>query len=126
MTKAMEIKGIESNRCCFNCSNPYGGDDEQVKLVYHKGWYECPVCGCSTRFPDEDCCYEDGMRYWLVACEADGHSSNDGLVSVRSQYEEYDPIEGYEHVMEISFETYAAIVERGTYRRNYGDLLYIN
>lgn len=121
----MEIKGIESNRCCFNCSNPYGGDDEQVKLVYHKGWYECPVCGCSTRFPDEDCCYEDGNRYWLVVEHGSEESSSHGLVYICSQYEEYEPMT-CEHVMELDFETYAAIMERGG-KTCYGDdLLYVN
>lgn len=39
---------------CPDCSDQFAG--EYIELEFSGGYWTCPECGCTTFFPDADCC----------------------------------------------------------------------
>lgn len=63
--EVLGIKPHEPERfICPDCSGVY--QEHPVELVYENGSWECPGCGCSTSFPEEDCCIR--IEYKEEAC----------------------------------------------------------
>ena len=119
MSMDLYVDHIISDRCCPDCSDPMG---EFVNLYYKDGEYICPKCERSTTSPDDDLCFKDGTRYALAVNEAGCYDA--GLVHAFS-YHDSSCLNDYEYVMNIDFETFAAIAVRGC-KVNYGDIINLN